>query len=207
MPRTLIIATHNAGKLREFRDLLAGLPVELRSLADVRPDLQVVEDGATFEANALKKAREVAAATGQLVLSDDSGLEVDALGGRPGVHSARYAGEHATDAQNNRRLLDELQGVPLDRRTARYRVVLALLEPDGRLAREPHLEHGTCEGRIGFEPRGENGFGYDPYFIPAGHSLTLAELSPAAKHALSHRGQAARKLRTFLADYLATGRI
>jgi XTP/dITP diphosphohydrolase len=202
MTAILLLATHNQGKLREFRELLSGLPIELRSLAQDLPDLHVIEDGETFEANAIKKAREGALASGHLVLSDDSGLEVDALGGRPGVRSARYAGEGATDAENNKRLLTELKTVPAELRTARYRVVLALADLHGPLGADVHLEHGVCEGKIGFDARGDHGFGYDPYFIPAGHSRTMAELEPEAKHALSHRGQAAGKMRSFLAEYL-----
>lgn len=202
MPRVLLLATHNAGKLREFTQLLADLPLQLHSLAQLRPDLQVVEDGDTFEANATKKAVEVAAATGHLVLSDDSGLEVDALGGRPGVRSARFAGDHASDHDNNQRLVRELQSVPRGQRTARYRVVLALCDPTGPLAGRVQLETGSCEGHITLQPRGEGGFGYDPYFVPQGHERTMAELPPTTKNQLSHRGQAARKMKQFLTTYL-----
>jgi len=207
MTRVLLLATHNQGKVREFAGLFSQLPIELRSLAQVEPTLSVVEDGATFEANARKKAREIALATGMLVLADDSGLEVDALGGQPGVYSARYAGPNASDAANNSKLVAALRDVPEPQRTARYRVVLALADPHGPLGDTVHVEHGTCEGRLQLEPRGEHGFGYDPYFVPAGHTLTMAELPAAEKNQLSHRAQAARHIARFLAQYLTRGRI
>jgi XTP/dITP diphosphohydrolase len=199
-----LLATRNAGKIREFRELLGGLPdIELVALDTVRAP-EVVEDGDSFEHNAIKKAREIAAATGMLVLADDSGLEVDALGGAPGVRSARYAGERASDADNNAKLVTELarSAVPEPGRTARYRVVLALADPSGPLAQRVHLEHGVCEGRIALRPAGARGFGYDPYFVPDGYACTMAELSPELKNRISHRALAARKLAMFLADYL-----
>jgi XTP/dITP diphosphohydrolase len=202
---TLLLATRNAGKVREFRQLLADVPgLQLLSLADVPGAPEVVEDGATFEHNARKKAVEIARATGMLVLSDDSGLEVDALGGRPGVHSARYAGVGASDADNNRKLVAELStlGLDLPARTARYRVVLALAAPSGPLADAPHLEEGRCEGRIRLQPRGEHGFGYDPYFEPLGETRTMAELAPEEKNRISHRARAAEKMSRFLRHHL-----
>jgi XTP/dITP diphosphohydrolase len=207
MTRVLLLATHNRGKVREFAGLLSELPIELRSLAQVDPSLSVIEDGATFEANARKKAREIALATGMLVLADDSGLEVDALGGQPGVHSARYAGPTADDAANNLKLIAALRDVPDHQRTARYRVVLALADPSGPLGDSVQLAHGTCEGRIQRQPRGQHGFGYDPYFVPVGHTRTMAELPAAEKHQLSHRAEAARQISRFLAAYLARPRI
>ena len=201
----LLLATRNRGKVREFRALLAGIAgLEVVTLDDVPALPEVIEDGATFEHNARKKAIEIARASGLLVLADDSGLEVDALGGRPGVHSARYAGKGASDADNNQKLVRELaqSGVAPERRSARYRVVLALAEPEGPLAAAPHLEHGVCEGRIQLDSRGANGFGYDPYFVPAGHDCTMAELSPEQKNRISHRAQALAKMRGFLAAYL-----
>jgi XTP/dITP diphosphohydrolase len=200
----LLLATRNRGKVREFRALFAGVPgLEVLSIDDVPAVPEVVEDGATFEDNARKKALEIARATGLLVLSDDSGLEVDALAGRPGVYSARYAGQGASDADNNAKLIAELRALDLPdaRRTARYRVVLALAAPDGPLATEPRLEVGACEGRIALEPRGEDGFGYDPYFVPAGFDRTMAELTMQEKNRISHRAQAADEMRRFLADY------
>jgi XTP/dITP diphosphohydrolase len=207
MTRVLLLATHNQGKVREFASLLSQLPIELQSLAQVAPALSVIEDGATFEANARKKAREIAQATGMLVLADDSGLEVDALGGQPGVHSARYAGPNASDAANNLKLVAALRDTPEHQRTARYRVVLALADPNGALGDTVHVEHGTCEGRIQLDPRGQHGFGYDPYFVPLGHTRTMAELPTAEKNQLSHRAKAAHRIADFLAEYLIRGRI
>jgi XTP/dITP diphosphohydrolase len=199
----LLLATRNAGKLREFARLLDDLPgVTLGSLADHPASPDVIEDGSTFEANAIKKAREVARATRQLVLSDDSGLEVDALAGRPGVHSARYAGAHGADEANHDKLLAELASVPDGARTARYRVVLALVDPDapGELV---HCESGACEGTITRARRGTGGFGYDPLFVPSGYTQTMAELSAEEKNRISHRALAAAKMRRFLLDHLA----
>jgi XTP/dITP diphosphohydrolase len=209
VPR-LLLATRNSGKVREFRELLAGLrEVELVALDAVPGAPEVVEDGDSFERNATKKAREIAAATGMLVLADDSGLEVDALGGAPGVRSARYAGEQASDAENNAKLLAELarSAVPEAARTARYSVVVALADPKGPLGPRVHLEHGVCEGRIVLEPAGEHGFGYDPHFVPSGYTSTMAELEPEQKNRISHRALAARKLAAFLAEYLRTRRV
>jgi XTP/dITP diphosphohydrolase len=157
--------------------------------------VEVDEDQETFAGNAWKKATEIAVATGIACLADDSGLEVDALGGRPGVFSARYSGEDATDASNNRKLLEELRGVADDRRTARFRCAIAVVDPGGRLLA---ATDGVCEGRIGHEPKGLHGFGYDPLFIPDGYSQTLAELGPETKNAISHRAKAAAKLVSLL---------
>jgi XTP/dITP diphosphohydrolase len=205
MAHRLLLATKNPGKLREFRELLGDLP----ALVLVAPDQlgklpDVNEDGESFEHNAKKKARELAAASGLMVLADDSGLEVDALAGRPGVHSARYAGATCSDEDNNEKLARELDGVPRAQRTARYRVVLALADPEGPLADRIHTEEGACEGLIRDRPAGSGGFGYDPYFEPEGHDQTMAELSPDQKNRISHRGRAARKIRAFLTEYLAT---
>jgi XTP/dITP diphosphohydrolase len=203
MPRTLLLATKNRGKVREFCALLGALPdLQILALDDIAPLPEVIEDGATFEHNARKKALEIAVATHMLVLSDDSGLEVDALGGRPGVYSARYAGDGASDQDNNDKLVAELRNVPDPRRTARYRVVLALADPGGPLGRDVHFESGTCEGRIRREPRGHNGFGYDPYFEPSGYACTMAELSAEEKNRISHRAKAGLAMRDFLAMYL-----
>jgi XTP/dITP diphosphohydrolase len=204
--RILLLATHNPGKVREFEQLFAGLPLRLQSLTQSAPHLHVLEDGATFEDNARKKAMQIAQATGELVLSDDSGLEVDALGGRPGVHSARYAGENASDVDNNDKLVSELRLVADTVRSARYRVVLALADLHGPLGTNIHLEHGSCEGHIQLEPAGQNGFGYDPHFVPSGHACTMAQLEPEAKNQISHRARAAHHMRRFLQDYLLRGR-
>jgi len=181
----LVVATKNAGKLREIREIL-GSEYRLRSLADF-PDVgEIVEDGRTFEANAIKKALVVACHTGHVSLADDSGLEVDALDGAPGVYSARFAGENATDEQNNRKLLKLLEDTPDAERTARFRCVIAVGAPDG----SAQTAEGTAEGRILHSPRGKGGFGYDPLFLVSGIRRTFAELSPEEKNRLSHRGKA-----------------
>jgi len=190
----LLIATHNRGKVREYRQLLEGLPHELVSLGDVGIDDDVSETGETYAKNALLKARAYAQQSGLLTLADDSGLEVDALDGAPGVRSARYAGDQADDADRVRYLLTRLQGVPAPQRTARFRCVIALVWPNGC----EELVEGVCEGRITEEPRGECGFGYDPVFLVAGDSRTMAELSSEEKNRISHRARAAAKARALL---------
>jgi XTP/dITP diphosphohydrolase len=194
---SILIATSNPGKAREFQEML-GLAWEVRTLKDLPEVPEIVEDGATFEANAQKKARALADCWDGLVMADDSGLEVDALGGAPGVHSARYAGRQGDDAANNLKLLAALAGVPPERRGAQFRCVLVVRIPDGM----EQAFQGLCRGRILEAPRGTGGFGYDPIFVPEGESRTLAELSPAAKHALSHRGQAFRQASAWLAARL-----
>lgn len=190
----VVVATRNQGKLAEFRRLFADVAgLELVSLADVGCDHEVVEDGTTFRDNALKKAQEIAQRVGYATLADDSGIEVDALGGKPGVGSARYAGEGASDADNNHKLLRELAG--RSDRTARFRCVLAWVDANGQ---ELAVTDGVCEGVIAFRAKGDGGFGYDPLFIPRGETRHMAELSPAEKHAISHRGEAARAMRVEL---------
>jgi XTP/dITP diphosphohydrolase len=185
----LLLATRNAGKLRELAALLAGESIELVPLSD-RPQIpEIAESGQTFEANAVLKAEHAARASGLWTLGEDSGLEVDALDGRPGVYSARYAGAHGDDAANNAKLVREL--ARCDDRSARYVCVMALARPDGRIAA---TTRGVCEGRISLEPRGTSGFGYDPHFIPTVISKTMAELDLSAKAALSHRAQAFRAI-------------
>jgi XTP/dITP diphosphohydrolase len=210
---SLVVATHNRGKLDELRVLLSGLGVQVLSVQDVtKRDIVVVEDGDTFEANAKKKALTVAAATMMLTIADDSGLEVDALGGAPGVRSARFAGERATDAENNAALLaalDSLETDPAGTRTsalvsydARFRCVLALVDPfvkDG----EPTLVEGICEGKITRTPRGSGGFGYDPLFLVEGTDKTMAELDEGEKNRISHRARAFEKLRLALEKTIA----
>lgn len=195
---TIVLATSNRGKVQELRALLADLPVQFVSAAEVlgEPPI-IVEDGATFEANALIKARAIAKVTRTYALADDSGLEVDALGGRPGVRSARFAHEHATDAENNAALLRELSDVEEGARGARFRCVLALVNPWQES--DVHIAEGSCEGTIARAPRGQGGFGYDPLFVVAGHQgKTMAELSELEKNQLSHRAQAVRALRAIL---------
>jgi XTP/dITP diphosphohydrolase len=200
--RRLVVATRNRNKVREISHLLADLGVEVLSLAD-RPDVpEVVEDGDTFAANAVKKARAVAAATGLPALADDSGLEVDALGGQPGVRSARYAGAGHDDAANNRKLVAALAGVAPARRAARFRCAVALADPAGRLGSAALVREGACEGVIIDAPRGENGFGYDPLFLYPDLGRTFAELTLDEKSHLSHRARAMGAMLPVLRDYL-----
>ncbi len=193
-PRTLLIATNNPGKLREIAALMTGVPVRWVGLADLPAMPECVEDGDTFEANAAKKALYYARLSGFWTLADDSGLEVDALDGKPGVHSARFAGEPKSDARNNAKLIALLAGVPEERRTARFRCALALADGKAVLARA----RGTVEGRIVDDARGSNGFGYDPHFFVPSHGCTMAELPSDEKNRISHRGQALRALRDAL---------
>ena len=190
----LVIGTHNRKKCAEIAAILAGPGLRLRTLDEFPAAPDPVEDGATFEANAVKKATELADALGLPVAADDSGLEVDALGGRPGVLSARYGGEHGNDPRNIERVLRELRGVPPERRAARFHTVAALAEP-GRLL---GTVEGVLEGRIADEPRGSNGFGSDPVFIVPALGKTCAELSREEKNRISHRGDAFRRLRAAL---------
>jgi XTP/dITP diphosphohydrolase len=188
----VVVATGNPHKLAEIRAILAGLDVELESMRAFGIP-EPVEDGDTFEANALIKARACADATGRPALADDSGLEVDALGGAPGVYSARYAGVPGDDAANNAKLVAALEGVPPERRSARFVCAAALVLPDGR----EQVVRGIMEGHVVDEPRGTNGFGYDPHFVSdaAGDGRTNGELAAEEKDAISHRGAAFRALR------------
>jgi XTP/dITP diphosphohydrolase len=208
VPDRLVVATRSAHKLRELRQLLRLARTELVSLDDVGlpPDVEPIEDGQTFGANARLKARFYARATGLPTLADDSGLEVDALAGAPGVRTRRYAGEDATDEDNNRKLLAALAGLPPDRRGARYVCDLALALPDaigprGGLSIAAEAR-GTCRGRIAEAPKGSNGFGYDPIFEPASEppgGRTFGLWSAEAKNAISHRSRAARRIAPKLA--------
>lgn len=201
-PRRIVLASRNRGKLAELRDLLdLGPGVEWLLVSEVAPDLRVAEDGETFEANALRKARAAAEATGLPALADDSGLLVDALGGAPGVRSARFAGEDATDERNNEELLRRLAGVPAAERTARFVCVLAFVDPG--LPEAPLLASGRCEGHILEAPRGTLGFGYDPLFVPLGEERSFAQLGPEGKRRLGHRARAAEAMRCVLLDWLA----
>jgi XTP/dITP diphosphohydrolase len=192
----LLIATHNRGKLVEYQAMLADLPFDLVTLDEVGIRDDVAESGATFAENARLKAVEYAKRSGLLTLADDSGLEVDALGGEPGVFSKRYAGEGKTDAERNLFLLDKLRGVPPDKRSARFRCAIALASPDGQLWEMD----GVCEGEIGFEPRGTHGFGYDPLFQVAARGVRMAELPTEEKNKISHRARAAEKARIILEE-------
>lgn len=190
----LLIATHNRGKKAEYAAILGDLPLELVSLTDLNIDVEIEETGKTFEENALLKARGYAALTGLPTLADDSGLEVDALDGAPGIHSARYAGPEASDEDLYTLLLHNLRGVPPSERSARFCCVIALVWPEGR---EETVE-GVCEGRILQEPRGERGFGYDPVFYVPEKQKTMAQLPMELKNRISHRGRAAVKVKEIL---------
>jgi len=201
----LVIATRSEHKLRELRELLRLEHAELVTLDDLGVEGDPVEDGATFETNAAIKARAAVRATGLPSLADDSGLEVDALDGGPGVRTRRYAGEDATDADNNAKLLAALDGLPPERRGARYVCVLALALPGDvgtRGGQRLTFARGTCRGRIAASPRGSGGFGYDPIFEPASEppgGRTLGLWTPAEKHTISHRARAARRMAPRLA--------
>lgn len=198
---SLVLATRNRGKVREIEELLAGLPLEVISLQE-RPDIPEVEENLpTFAGNAVKKAEAAARASGEMALADDSGLEVDALDGMPGVLSARFAGSGAGDQTNNRLLLEKLKGVPPEKRGARFRCAVALAIPGGTT----HLIEESCPGRIAEAPRGSGGFGYDPLFIYEPAGLTFAEMEPGGKNEVSHRGKALRGVRLLLEQLLAPG--
>lgn len=195
----LLLATRNVGKLRELRQLLDGLPAQCLSLDDLDIDIDIPELGATFADNATLKARGYAHLSGLLTLADDSGLEVDALSGAPGVQSARWAGPNASDKDRIRKLLEQLRGVPPERRTARFRCVVAIATPQSQV----HTAEGSCEGRIIDHPRGSHGFGYDPVFFFPELGLTMAELDPDLKNRISHRARAVQAARPILQTLLA----
>lgn len=186
----IILATQNKGKIKELQNLLVDEDIQILSLQDIEGWEEVEEDGETFADNAALKARAAVEKTGLIALADDSGLEVDALGGRPGVYSARFAGEPKDDRRNNNKLLQLLQGVPEEQRTARFRCALAVATPGGR----EFLTEGTVEGRILSAGRGNDGFGYDPLFFVPEYDRTMAELTLAEKNKLSHRGLAFSKV-------------
>lgn len=203
----LVFATRNRGKLEELRQLTAHLDLDVVGVADLpTPVPEVVEDGATFLANAIKKAREVALATGLPAVADDSGLEVDALGGAPGVHSARYAGRQGDDTANNAKLLANLAGVPPEQRTGRFRAAVALADPRGPLGDRVITAEGACEGIILDAPRGSGGFGYDPLFWVPELGATFAEVGVGPKGGISHRARAMRALMPELSAYFGVAK-
>lgn len=198
MIRELVLATRNRHKAQELASLLSDLGISIRTM-DAFPQVpDVIEDGKTCEANAIKKARAVSRATGLLAVADDTGLEVDALGGQPGVYAARYAGEHVTYEDNWRKLVRELSGVPHDRRTARFITVAAIASPSG----EVQVAEGQLQGVITEEPAGAQGFGYDPVFFVPELGKTLAELSPDEKNRISHRAKAFAQVREILGRHI-----
>jgi XTP/dITP diphosphohydrolase len=193
-----MIATRNKGKVREIRRALKGLGLQIYSLNDFRDAPEIEEDGESFTENALKKARFYSKYFGILTLADDSGLEVDRLRGLPGIYSARYAGEKASNRENNQKLLREMEQIPISKRGARFRCTLALVSQDRREA----VAEGTCRGRIGFNEVGKRGFGYDPLFILPRNRKTMAQLSLKEKNRISHRGKALKKLRKMISTFI-----
>ena len=191
MKQRIIFATGNKNKIREIHEILGDLGWEILSMKEAGIDLDIVEDGTTFEENALIKAKAVAAQCNDIVLADDSGLEIDYLNKEPGIYSARYAGEDTSYDIKNQMLLDRLQGVPREKRTARFVCAIAAAFPDGRV----ETVRGTMEGRIGYEEKGENGFGYDPIFFLPEYGCTSAELSMEEKNRISHRGKALQAIK------------
>jgi XTP/dITP diphosphohydrolase len=198
----VLLATGNRHKLREIREMLEGTSYEVLPLSEIKNAPEIVEDGDTFRANADKKARTLASLSGLITVADDSGIEVDALDGAPGVYSARFAGHHGegADDANNRLLLEKLHDVPDEKRTARFRCALAIVHPDGRAL----YSDGTLEGKINYREIGDNGFGYDPLFVVLGDSQgrTTAEMNSAEKNAISHRGRALQKLLPLLDELI-----
>ena len=197
----LIFATGNQGKMKEIREILADMDVEILSMKEAGVDLDIQEDGVTFQENAIIKAKAVQEATGELTLADDSGLEIDYLNGEPGVYSARYMGEDTSYRIKNANLVERLNGVPDEKRTARFVCAISAALPGGTILRS----RGTIEGRIGYEERGENGFGYDPIFYLPEYGCSTAELDPATKNRLSHRGKALEAIKEQLRPFLEEG--
>lgn len=196
----IIFATGNDGKMKEIREILADLPAQVLSMKEAGIDTDIVEDGTSFEENAVIKARAVAGALGErekaVVLADDSGLEIDWLNGEPGIYSARYMGENTSYRIKNANLIARLDGVPPEKRTARFVCAIAAVLPDGEVL----TTRGVIEGKIGYEERGANGFGYDPIFYLPDMSRTTAELTPAEKNAVSHRGNALMAMKKELSE-------
>ena len=191
MKRKIVFATGNAGKMREIREILADMDLEVVSMAEIGADIEIEENGATFEENAVIKARAIGKVCGEIVLADDSGLEVDHLNREPGIYSARYMGEDTPYSIKNASIIQRLEGVPREERTARFVCAIAAVFPDG----EEVVTHGEIEGWIGYEEEGSNGFGYDPIFSVPEFGRTTAELSDEEKNSVSHRGRALRKMK------------
>ncbi len=189
--KRIIFATGNAGKMKEIREIMADLDVEIVSMKEAGVDVEIVENGSSFEENAVIKARTIMEHTGELVLADDSGLEIDYLNGEPGIYSARYMGEDTSYHIKNNNLISRLEGVEDEKRTARFVCAIAAAFPDGEIL----TVRDTVEGRIGYEEKGENGFGYDPIFYLPEYGKSSAQLSPEEKNRISHRGKALRKMK------------
>ena len=199
MSKRIIFATGNEGKMKEIRVILADLGMEIVSMKQAGIQIDIVEDGKTFAENTAIKAKAIRELAGpeDIVLADDSGLEIDALNGEPGIHSARYMGEDTSYRIKNENLISRLEGVPDEKRTARFVCAIAASLPDGRILNS----FGTVEGRIGYEEKGENGFGYDPIFFVSEFGCTTAELTMEQKNQCSHRGNALREMKKLLEDY------
>lgn len=197
--RRLVLSTNNVHKVEEIKSILKDLPIEVLSKKDIgMEDLEVDEDGDTLEENSIKKAKELADRCDYMVMADDSGLFVDALNGAPGVYSSRYAGEEGNDEKNNIKLLKELQDIPVENRTASFFSVIALVTED----KEVFTVKGECKGYIDFEPKGEDGFGYDPLFVPLGFDSTFSELGDDIKNKISHRAKALEKIQDLVSNLL-----
>ena len=192
----IIFATGNQHKMKEIRAIMADTEIEVLSLADAGIDVDIIEDGATFAENAIIKAKAIMAMTGEIVLSDDSGLEIDYLDKEPGIYSARYMGEDTSYHIKNAKLIERLEGVPDEKRTARFVCAVAAAFPDGKII----TTEGTMEGIIGYEEAGGNGFGYDPILFLPEYQKTSAEITPEQKNAISHRGKALRAMKKYLED-------
>lgn len=197
--KTIVFATKNPAKMKEIHEILDGLGLKVISMEEAGIDIDVIEDGTTFEENAIKKAEEIMEKTGTIVLADDSGLEVDYLDKEPGIYSARYGGVDTPYKIKNKLIIDRLEGVIDSKRTARFVCVIAAAFPDG------HVEttRGTIEGRIGYEEKGDNGFGYDPIFYVPEYGMTTAEMPSEVKNLISHRGKALRAMKDILEEYLS----
>ena len=193
--KELIVASRNKGKIAEIKELLNDLPYKVTSLLDYPNLPDVVEDGKTYKANALKKAMEIAKLTAKMTMSDDSGIEVKALGNAPGIYSARFAGKGASEADKNQKLFTMLKGIPMSKRQARYRCVMALVDGKGKTV---GIVDGTCSGYITTEERGRNGFGFDPLFLLKRYNKTFGELPPGVKKKISHRARALKKFKILI---------
>lgn len=196
MSKILLLATRNQGKKKEMQQILKDLPVEIITLEDIDELPEIIEDGATFVENASKKAQQTAVLSGYTSLADDSGLVVDALDGKPGIYSARFAGEEADDNKNNEKLLFMLKNIETAKRTARFICAVAVSDPTGHT----RVVTGECEGKIAWEKKGTGGFGYDPLFVPAGREESFAQLTPEEKNSISHRARALKKARTIIEE-------
>ncbi|WP_416198535.1 MAG: XTP/dITP diphosphatase [Sporanaerobacter sp.] len=199
MNKKIILSTGNIHKVEEIKDILKGLPVNIYSKDDLGlGDIEVEEDGTTLEENAIKKAMAISEKVDGIVIADDTGLFVDKLGGEPGIYSSRYSGENATYEENNKKLLRKLEGVALEERTATFKTVIAIVTED----KQVKTVYGECKGKIGFESKGDSGFGYDPLFIVDGYNKTFAELGEDVKNKISHRAKALEELKKELKNII-----